>query len=90
MATVSFDIVHDQKQHRFETHIDGHCAYLVYADLGKQTLDFYRTFVPDSLRGLGIAAALTARALDFAQQEGYSVIPSCSYVDAYIKRHATS
>ncbi len=33
-----------------ETTVDGHRAYLAYMDLGKQTLDIYRTFVPDSLR----------------------------------------
>ena len=48
---------HDQAGHRFEAMIEGHCAYLAYMDLGKQTLDMYRTFVPDALRGRGIAAA---------------------------------
>jgi predicted GNAT family acetyltransferase len=56
-------------------------------DLGKQTLDFYRTFVPDALRGRGIAAALTKRALDYADSIGYTVIPSCSYVERYMERH---
>ena len=51
---------HDQAGHRFEAMIEGHCAYLAYMDLGKQTLDMYRTFVPDALRGRGIAAALGA------------------------------
>ncbi|HAV07151.1 MAG TPA: N-acetyltransferase, partial [Pseudomonas sp.] len=48
---------HDLAGHRFEAMIEGHCAYLAYMDLGKQTLDMYRTFVPDALRGRGIAAA---------------------------------
>ena len=41
---------HDQAGHRFEAEIDGDCAYLAYVDLGKQTLDMYRTYVPDALR----------------------------------------
>jgi predicted GNAT family acetyltransferase len=49
-------------------------------------LDFYRTFVPDALRGRGVAAVLTRHALDYAAQEGYTVIPSCSYVEWYIER----
>lgn len=80
-------IQHDRKGHQFETFVDGHRAYLAYMDLGKQTLDIYRTFVPDLLRGRGIAAALTQEALDFAEREGYSVIPSCSYVEHYLERH---
>ncbi len=88
--TDTLTIRHDRDGHRFEAVIDGHLAYLVYVDLGKQTLDIYRTFVPDALRGRGIAAALTQRALDFAEQEGYSVIPSCSYVEWYMERQARS
>ncbi|MGY4825136.1 GNAT family N-acetyltransferase [Stutzerimonas chloritidismutans] len=78
---------HDLAGHRFEAVIDGHCAYLAYMDLGKQTLDMYRTFVPDALRGRGIAAVLTQHALEYAEREGYQVIPSCSYVERYIERN---
>lgn len=47
----SLSIQHDETSHQFVTTVDGHRAYLAYMDLGKQTLDIYRTFVPDSLRG---------------------------------------
>ncbi len=79
-------IHHDRTNRQFETTVDGHRAYLAYVDLGKQTLDIYRTFVPDALRGRGVAAVLAQHALDFAASEGYSVIPSCSYVEWYIER----
>ncbi|KJK03650.1 GNAT family N-acetyltransferase [Pseudomonas sp. BGr12] len=82
----SLSIQHDETSHQFVTTVDGHRAYLAYMDLGKQTLDIYRTFVPDSLRGRGIAAALTEHALQFAERKGYSVIPSCSYVERYLER----
>ncbi|MES2818983.1 MAG: GNAT family N-acetyltransferase [Pseudomonadota bacterium] len=82
-------IYHDQAGHQFETTINGDRAYLAYMDLGKQTLDIYRTFVPNSLRGRGIAAALTEQALEYAEHMGYTVIPSCSYVERYMeRRHA--
>ncbi len=79
-------IHHDQAGHQFETNVDGHRAYLTYMDLGKQTLDIYRTFVPNALRGRGIAAALTEKALEYAEEMGYTVIPSCSYVERYMER----
>ncbi|MCP8465707.1 GNAT family N-acetyltransferase [Pseudomonas sp. ZM23] len=82
----SLSIHHDESSHQFVTTVDGHRAYLAYMDLGKQTLDIYRTFVPDSLRGRGIAAALTEHALQYAERKGYSVIPSCSYVERYLER----
>lgn len=79
-------IQHDLARHQFEVVIDGQRAYLSYMDLGKQTLDFYRTFVPDSLRGRGVAGALTEAALGYARSAGYTVIPSCSYVERYLER----
>ncbi|MCB2551655.1 N-acetyltransferase, partial [Listeria monocytogenes] len=33
-----------------------------------------------------IAAALTEHALQYADRMGYSVLPSCSYVERYIER----
>ncbi len=77
---------HDLAGHQFETTVDGDRAYLAYMDLGKQTLDIYRTFVPNSLRGRGVAAALTEHALQYAERMGYSVIASCSYVERYMAR----
>ncbi|MGE6528844.1 GNAT family N-acetyltransferase [Pseudomonas sp. NPDC077382] len=86
--TEQLNIHHDRTSRQFETVVDGHRAYLAYVDLGKQTLDIYRTFVPDALRGRGVAAVLTRHALEYAEREGYTVIPSCSYVEWYIERQA--
>ncbi|TBU91297.1 N-acetyltransferase [Stutzerimonas kirkiae] len=77
-------IHHDASSHQFETTVQGQRAYLAYMDLGKRTLDIYRTFVPDALRGRGIAASLAKHALDYAEREGYEVIASCSYVERYM------
>lgn len=81
-------IRHDPAGHQFEMIVEGHRAYLAYMDLGKQTWDIYRTFVPNELRGQGIAAALTEHALQYAEGMGYSVIPSCSYVERYMERRS--
>ena len=83
------DIRHDTGAHRFEVQLDEGTAYLAYMDLGKQTLDFNRTFEPDPLRGRGIAAALAEQALSYAERNGYTVIPSCSYVERYMQRRAS-
>lgn len=84
--TESLTIRHDQVGKQFEVTVEGSRAYLSYMDLGKQTIDIYRTFVPDTLRGRGLAAALTEQALRFAEDRGYTVIPSCSYVERYMER----
>ncbi len=79
-------IQHDPDDKQFFITIDGTRAYLAYMDLGRKTLDIYRTFVPNALRGKGLAAKLTEHALQFASDRGYEVIPSCSYVERYMQR----
>lgn len=79
-------IQHDPNDKQFYVTIDGTRAYLAYMDLGRKTLDIYRTFVPNALRGKGLAAKLTEHALQFAREGGYQVIPSCSYVERYMQR----
>lgn len=81
-------IMHDPENKHFYVIVNGARAYLAYMDLGKQTLDIYRTFVPDILRGQGIAARLTEHALQYARLRGYTVIPSCSYVERYMERES--
>ncbi|MAD00994.1 GNAT family N-acetyltransferase [Pseudomonas abyssi] len=83
-------VQHDQEGKQFYIALEGARAYLAYMDLGKKTLDIYRTFVPNALRGKGLAAKLTAHALTFAREHGYTVIPSCSYVERYMDRHAAN
>ncbi|TVP88838.1 MAG: N-acetyltransferase [Pseudomonadaceae bacterium] len=83
------NIQHDPRSRQFFVMVDDRKAYLCYMDLGKQTLDYYRTFVPPSLRGRGLAAKLTEYALNHAKQSGYTVIPSCSYVERYMQRQTT-
>ena len=45
---------HDEKGNRFVIEIEGREALLEYSREGN-TLDFHRTFVPEELRGQGLA-----------------------------------
>jgi predicted GNAT family acetyltransferase len=45
------------------------------------------TFVSPELRGKGIAEKLVRTALDYARSEQRRVVPSCSYVDLFIRRY---
>ena len=67
--------------------IDGKEAEMTYRQVDERTLDFNHTYVPPSLRGQGIAERLVREAADYAQELGFRVIPSCSYVRVFFKRH---
>lgn len=84
--STEIQVEHDRKGQQFYIAADGGRAYLAYMDLGKKTMDIYRTFVPDALRGKGLAAQLAAAALKYAEEQGYTVIASCSYVQGYLER----
>jgi uncharacterized protein len=77
---------HDSAAHRFELGKEGRLSIVDYhvAD-GRMVIT--HTFVPPELRGHGLAEKLVRAALEFARAEGLKVIPQCSYVDTYLRRH---
>ena len=79
-------VLHNVRSQRFEIPADGQAAFLSYSKKGVRVI-FDHTYVPESLRGKGIAAALTRAALDEARRESWEVVPACSYVADYIGRH---
>ncbi len=79
-------IIHDQKNHIFKTSIDDKSC-LNYKMPDKNVINFYHTFVPDKLRGQGIAAKLVEAGLKYAEKNKFRVIPDCSYVKVYIERN---
>jgi predicted GNAT family acetyltransferase len=85
---VPVDIRHEPGAARFVADIGAATAYLTYRELGRRVLDLDHTFVPEPLRGRGIASRLTAQALQYAQDNGYRIVPSCPFVARYIAGHA--
>lgn len=81
------EVEHNPQSQCFSAQVDGHQAILEYRTVDAQTLDFHHTYVPSALRGRGVAAILAKAGLAFAKQQGYKVIPSCSYIEVYLQRH---
>ncbi|HEX2855556.1 MAG TPA: GNAT family N-acetyltransferase [Opitutaceae bacterium] len=78
---------HNSAEHRYEIELDGKLAVAEYALEGGRMI-FTHTFVPPELRGRGLAEQLVRRALDDARTQNTRVVPACSYVEAFIRRHA--
>jgi predicted GNAT family acetyltransferase len=55
------------------------------ADNGTITID--HTGVPPQFEGRGIAARLVNRAIADAREQGFKIVPVCSYVAAQFRRH---
>ncbi len=59
----------------------------MYRLTGKE-IDLYHTYVPGVFRGQGVAEQLCKAAFEYANTNGLTVIPSCSYIsEAYLRRH---
>ncbi|MDY7220087.1 GNAT family N-acetyltransferase [Denitrificimonas sp. JX-1] len=83
----STQVVHHAERQCFLADIDGYEAVLEYRLVGEDAIDIHHTFVPNELRGKGIAGLLAKAALDYAKAQQLSVIPSCSYIEVYLQRH---
>ena len=80
-------IRHEPDARRFAVDISGKTAYITYREHDVRILELDHTYVPSEARGGGIASQLTRRALEYAREHGYRVVPSCPFVAAYIERH---
>ena len=81
------EVIHLQERNRFEIHVEGKIAELDYR-LRDDVISFTHTGVPQELGGRGIGSHIVCAGLDHAREKGYKVIPLCSFVDAYIRRHS--
>ncbi len=83
---MTVNIEHDPTAGRYYVELDGDKAFLEYRQVDERTRDFVETFVPEALRGRGLAGQIVRFALDDARAHGIKVIPTCSYVAATIQR----
>lgn len=61
---------------------------LTYRRLDAETIVADHTLVPDELRGRGIASALVEQLIADAREQGFRIVPECSFVKAQFERHA--
>ena len=67
--------------------VEGQEALLAYSQKGN-LLDFHHTFVPESLRGRGLAEKVVKAGFDYAKEKGLKVLPTCPYISGpFLARH---
>jgi len=85
-AAQSAQVVHNLPEQQFELHLGGKLCLLQYRIAGAKMIIF-RTDVPESIQNRGLAARMTAAALDFAREQNLKVEPRCPYTAAYFRKH---
>ena len=79
-------ITHNPQARRFETTKEGLVCLIDYVPF-EGGINLTHTYVPRALEGQGIASALTKYALEYARENHLKIIPSCSFIRTYLKRH---
>jgi predicted GNAT family acetyltransferase len=79
-------VVRDSANNRLVWAQDGSEAELVYRRRGK-SLFMIHTGVPDALAGHGLGGTLVQAALDWAEQDGLTVVPVCAYARKWLTEH---
>jgi predicted GNAT family acetyltransferase len=80
------DVTDNRGERRFELPTDAGPAIAAYEIVG-DTITFTHTVVPDEAEGQGVGGRLIAGALADAKKRGLKVVPACSFIAAYLKRH---
>jgi len=88
-TTINSRIAHDPSNLTFELSIPG-CdekGYISYVHLNESTVDLQHTFVPESMRGQGIAKKLAKHAFEFVNEHNLKMKLSCWYLQKYLKEN---
>ncbi len=80
------EVKHDKDNERFVAEIEGHEAYLSY-DLFADKINFSFVYTPRELRSKGVAKIIVEHAFNYAKENNLKVIPTCSYVRAFVERY---
>jgi len=89
MASTAMRVEHCRRALEFFIRMNGTRSLLQYRELPERVLDFYHTEVPVEHQGKGVARLLADAAFSFAVDNGYRVLPSCSYCAKYAMESAS-
>jgi len=79
-------VTHNVAQQRYELPVDHGLAIAVYRQQGDARI-FTHTEVPPEDEGKGIGARVVKAALEDTRKQGFRIVPACSFVVAYVRRH---
>lgn len=80
-------IVYDNEaEHRLEIRSEGLLAIADYNITG-DVIAFPHTLVPKEFSGRGYGTKLAAACMEKAEKQGLKVLPECSFILAYMKKH---
>ena len=83
---MSYKLIHNESESKYEYHIDGHIAYITYDDQNGE-MHLTHTIVPEELAGKGLARTLLEDVLQEIKKENKKAVAQCSYIIKYQEKH---
>ncbi len=83
---MSYTLIHNEPECKYEYHIDGHIAYITYDDQDGN-MHLTHTIVPDELAGKGLAKQLLEDVLEQIRKDGKKAVAQCSYIVKYQEKN---
>jgi predicted GNAT family acetyltransferase len=79
------EIIHENN--KFYTIVEGLECHLEYMTDVDDSIVFYHTYVPPSLRGRGLAMKIIKEGLDYAISNNLKFVPVCSAVKTFVRKY---
>lgn len=89
MSAAQLAVIDNSGAERYEIQLDGEPApagFLRYR-LQPGLIELVHTEIDEEFEGRGLGSRLISFALNDARQRGLAVLPSCPFVNDYIRRH---
>lgn len=83
---MSFQIINNKEKKQYEYRVENKLAKIEYI-IAKDTIYLTHTEVPVELEGKGIGSGLVLVVLEDIKLNGWTLVPLCPFVAAYLKRH---
>ena len=80
-------VIDNPERHRYQVLVDGAEAARTEYNLLKDAVMFTHTEVQPEHEGKGLGSRLAKFALDDVRRRGLKVIPVCTFIAGYIRRH---
>jgi len=85
--TTGASITDNRHHHRFEMKRDGKLSIVDYQQVDDETIALTHTEVDPSQEGQGVGSHLVQGVLEYVERNNLKIVPLCSFVAVYIKRH---
>lgn len=79
-------LLNNKSQQQYELTVEGYRSFIDY-EIKDNTIYLTHTEVPEELEGQGVAAEMVEKAFHDIEKRGLKLVPYCSYVGIYLKRH---